>query len=69
MIKSTPDPLKYPYWHMLTALGVSEDEKFDLERLHLVLENMPDDELMQFLEKRRGRGRNDFPVRPLWNMQ
>jgi hypothetical protein len=54
---------------MLTALGVSEDEKFDLERLHLVLENMPDDELMQFLEKRRGRGRNDFPVRPLWNMQ
>jgi hypothetical protein len=41
----------------------------DLERLRLVLENMPDEELMQFLENRRGRGRNDFPVRALWNMQ
>jgi hypothetical protein len=41
----------------------------DLERLRLALESIPDEELMRFLEKRRGRGRNDFPVRALWNMQ
>jgi hypothetical protein len=41
----------------------------DLERLRLALENLPDEGLMRFLEKRRGRGRNDFPVRALWNMQ
>jgi hypothetical protein len=41
----------------------------DLERLRLALESMPDEGLMRFLEKRRGKGRNDFPVRALWNMQ
>jgi hypothetical protein len=41
----------------------------DLERLKLALENMPDEELMRFLEKRRGKGRDDFPVRAMWNMQ
>lgn len=48
--------------------GWEEIEKLsDLERLRLVLENMPDEELMQSLETERGRGRNDYPVRAVWN--
>ena len=39
----------------------------DLERLNLVLENIPDEELMRVLEEERGNGRNKFPVRPMWN--
>ena len=39
----------------------------DLERLRLVLEYIPDEELMQALEKERGKGRDDFPVRAMWN--
>ncbi|ADN03001.1 transposase of ISLsa3, OrfA [Spirochaeta thermophila DSM 6192] len=39
----------------------------DLHRLRLVLENLPDEELMQQLEQRRGRGRNEYPVRAMWN--
>ena len=41
----------------------------DLERLELVLENTPDETLMRKLEDRRGHGRNDYPVRAMWNMQ
>jgi hypothetical protein len=40
----------------------------DLERLKLVLETLPDERLMKKLEKKRGHGRNDFPVRAMWNM-
>lgn len=43
------------------------DELRDLERLHLVLEYMPDEELVKALEKKRGNGRNDYPVRAMWN--
>jgi transposase len=39
----------------------------DLERLRLVIEYMPDEELMQTLEEERGKGRDDFPVRAMWN--
>lgn len=39
----------------------------DLERLRLVLDHIPDEELMQKLEKERGNGRNDYPVRAMWN--
>ena len=41
----------------------------DLERLHLVLDNLPDENLMRKLESHRRCGRNDFPVRAMWNMQ
>ncbi len=47
-------------WEEIDNLG-------DLERLKLVLETMPDEKLMQFLEKKRGRGRNDYPIRSVWN--
>jgi hypothetical protein len=43
------------------------EELCDLERLHLVLEYMPDEDLMQKLEKKRGLGRNDYPIRGMWN--
>jgi hypothetical protein len=39
----------------------------DLKRLQLVLEAMPDEERMRAMEKRRGRGRNDYPIREIWN--
>ena len=43
------------------------DELGDLERLKLVLEHMPDERLMRQLEKERGQGRDDYPVRAVWN--
>jgi hypothetical protein len=39
----------------------------DLGRLELVLGVIPDEKLVRFLEKRRGKGRDDYPVRPCWN--
>lgn len=39
----------------------------DLERLRLVLKALPDEPLMQKLEAERGNGRNDYPIRAMWN--
>ncbi len=47
-------------WKDVDSLG-------DLERLKLVIENLPDENLMYFLERKRKRGRNDYPVRAVWN--
>ncbi len=44
------------------------DELGDLERFYLVLENIDDEKLMRFLEDARGRGRNEYPVRVMWNV-
>jgi len=43
------------------------EAKSDLERLMLVLEHLPDEGLMQKLEEQRKRGRDDYPIRPVWN--
>ena len=43
------------------------EELGDLKRLVLVIENMPDENLMKILEKERRTGRNDYPVRAMWN--
>ena len=43
------------------------EELGDLERLRLVLEHMPDEQLMRQLEKERAQGRDDYPVRSVWN--
>ncbi len=43
------------------------DAASDLDRLRLVLEALPDEEFVRFLEQRRGRGRDDYPIRPTWN--
>ncbi len=47
-------------WEEIESLG-------DLERLRLVIEYMPDEELMNTLEKERRNGRDDSPVRAMWN--
>ncbi len=47
-------------WDQIEQLG-------DLERLRLVLEHMPDEPLMRRLEKERANGRDDYPVRVVWN--
>ena len=41
----------------------------DLKRLQLVLEELPDEPLIRAMEKARGKtGRNDYPVRMMWNL-
>jgi hypothetical protein len=47
-------------WQEIDALD-------DLHRLRLVLDHLPDEPLMRALEAARGRGRNDYPVRAMWN--
>ncbi len=47
-------------WREIEELG-------DLERLRLVLEYMPDEKLMRQLEKERYKGRDDYPLRAMWN--
>ena len=39
----------------------------DLNRLRLVLSVLPDEDFVSLLEQRRGRGRDDYPIRPVWN--
>ena len=39
----------------------------DLERFKLVMETMPDGELMKTLQTMRAGGRNDHPIRAMWN--
>lgn len=52
----------------LRIFGWKEIEELgDLERLRLVLEYMPDEELMRQLEQERYKGRDDYPVRAMWN--
>ena len=47
-------------WQEIEELG-------DLERLRLVLDHLPDEPLMEELERRRGYGRDDYPIRAVWN--
>lgn len=47
-------------WQELEILG-------DLERLQLALKYLPDERLMQHLERERDHGRDDYPIRAIWN--
>jgi len=47
-------------WKEIENLG-------DLQRLQLVLKYLPDEPLMRLLESHRGKGRNDYPIRAVWN--
>jgi len=38
-----------------------------LYRLELGLQYLPDEPIVRALELQRGRGRNTYPVRPVWN--
>ena len=46
-------------WHHVESLP-------NLERLRLVLDTLPDGEIVAALDAKRGRGRNDYPVRAMW---
>lgn len=39
----------------------------DLERCKLLIENVPDEDIVNKLIEIRGKGRNDYPVIPVWN--
>ena len=52
--------LKLFGWQEIESLG-------DLERLRLVLEHLPDEQLMVRLEREHGKGRDEYPVRAMWN--
>lgn len=39
----------------------------DLERCKLLIENVPDEKIVNKLIEIRGKGRNDYPVIPVWN--
>ncbi len=43
------------------------DADSDLNRLRLVLSALPDEQFVSLLEQRRGKGRDDYPIRPVWN--
>lgn len=43
------------------------EEIGDLERIKLVIDNVPDEKIIKKLEEQRGKGRNDYPIVPLWN--
>ena len=47
-------------WTQVEAMG-------DLARLQLALDTLPDEALMRNLERNRGKGRDDYPVRAVWN--
>ena len=47
-------------WQDVEGLG-------DLKRLHLVLDALPDEALMRKLEAERGKGRDDYPIRAVFN--
>lgn len=58
-ISSIPQPEIF-CWNDVEELG-------DLERLELILRHLPDEPLMQAMERRRGNGRNEYSVRAVWN--
>jgi len=43
------------------------EARSDLERFYLVRDNLPDEHIVITLEKNRGKGRDDFAVRAMWN--
>lgn len=47
-------------WKEIEELG-------DLERLKLVIDAIPDEAFVRLLEAERFRGRNDYPIRAVWN--
>lgn len=53
----------------ISMFDYTEIEKLgDLERLDLALEGIDDEKLMQKLEAKRKNGRDDYPIRVMWNL-
>ncbi|MCP3882101.1 MAG: transposase, partial [Sulfitobacter sp.] len=43
------------------------EARSDLDRFFLVRDHLPDAQIIHYLEAMRGNGRDDFPVRAMWN--
>ena len=43
------------------------DARSDLDRLVLVRDHLADERIVQCLEVMRGHGRDDYPMRAMWN--
>ena len=43
------------------------EARSDLDRFYLVRDHLPDTDLIAALEAKRGLGRDDYPVIPMWN--
>jgi hypothetical protein len=43
------------------------EARSDLDRFTLVRDHLPDERIVQYLEAMRGKGRDDYPVRAMWN--
>ena len=43
------------------------DADSDLRRLKLVLDSLPDEEIVSTMERKRANGGNTYPIRPTWN--
>jgi hypothetical protein len=43
------------------------EARSDLDRFVLVRDHLPDEQMIRYLEVMRGKGRDDFPVRAMWN--
>lgn len=53
----------------ISVFDYTEIEKLgDLERFDLAMEGIDDEGLMQKLESRRKNGRDDYPIRVMWNL-
>ena len=59
------EPIMAPEPRMLFSWDDVETRP-ELQRLELALDALPDDALLTELRKRRGAGRNDFPVAAMW---
>lgn len=56
---TVPQPLLFS-WEEIEGLG-------DLSLLKLLLDNLPDEDLMLTLDAARGNGCDDYPIRAMWN--
>lgn len=56
---------------IITQISVFDYNKIeilgDLERCKLLIDNVPDEKIVNKLIEIRGKGRNDYPVIPVWN--
>ena len=52
----------------ITVFDYSEIEILgDLERCKLLIDNVPDEKIIEALTEIRGKGRNEYPIIPVWN--
>ena len=56
---------------IITQISVFDYEEIeilgDLERCKLLIDHVPDEKIVNTLIEMRGKGRNDYPVIPVWN--